>query len=291
MSPITYYLDQLWTVIRTVATEQGIAWLEQARHQLHSSEDIATELLLLSAMGRRQLGQRPVGQTALSITTPAGVLPIGHWSAGDAGRVILLLTTMQRQPEREIELVSGVYRYGDELERAAVIRGLSLFPAAQSLKSIALETGRFNSLTLYQALALANPYPAAYYSDHEFNQLVLKSMFLGLPLAAIEGLPRRTNPELARMCEDYLNERVAANRPIPADLWLALGPHASERGEQLMIAYTRHEEPRQRYYATLALSSRLAIKPTLRSVLMDRLLAETDEQTLKMLRDSLIDPL
>jgi hypothetical protein len=41
---------------------------------------------------------------------------------------------------------------------------------------------------LSQALALDNPYPAAYYTGHEFNQLILKAVFMGLPIERTVGL-------------------------------------------------------------------------------------------------------
>jgi hypothetical protein len=279
-----HYLDHLLSTIRTVSTEQGLTWLEQAISQLQSSSDLLNDLILLSAMARRQLGQTSLGVAATPVSTPVGEIAISSWALGDAGRIVLLLEAIHRQPDRSVELVSGVYRFGDELERAAVIRGLSLFPNSELLKPIALETGRVNSLTLYQALALGNPYPAAYYTDPEFNQLVLKAMFMGLPLEAVSGLPQRANLELARMCEDYLDERVAAQRPVPVDLWLALGPCASPRGEQLLSEYTRAEDSRHRYYATLALSRRLPANPGLRALLEERLDIETDERILPILR-------
>jgi hypothetical protein len=235
-------------------------------------------------MARRQLGQARLAMEPMTLATPAGDLDVSTWTAADAGRVVLLLEAARLQPARGVELVTHTYRQGDEVERTAVARGLSLFPDGAALKPLALDIGRTNSLPLFAALALANPYPAAYYSDHEFNQLVLKVAFMGLALEAIIGLSRRANPELSRMCEDYLDERIAANRPAPVDIWLALAPCASERGEQLLIEYAGHSDIRHRYYAALALLQRQAINPALRQVLVARLPAETDDRILNLLR-------
>jgi hypothetical protein len=185
-----------------------------------------------------------------------------------------------------VEWVTALYQQGDESERMTVMQGLSLFPDGPALKPLALENGRVNSLPLFAALALANPYPAAYYSEPEFNQLVLKALFLGLGIATLSGLPQRANAELARMCEDYLDERLAAGRSLPADLWLALAPCASPRGEQRIIEYANHADPYHRYYAALALQQRQAQHPAARQALATRLTLETDADILAVLRQS-----
>lgn len=278
------YLDCLHGALRSAAPASGLAWLEQALIQLKTSADLDQILGLLSAMARRQLGQTRLAAEPMMLATPAGELDVSTWTVADAGRVVLLLEAIRLQPARTVERVMDTYRQGDEAERTAVARGLSLFPDGPALKPLALDIGRTNSLPLFAALALANPYPAGYYSDHEFNQLALKTVFMGLALEAITGLARRANPELSRMCEDYLDERVAAGRPVPADIWLALAPCAGERGERLLIEYAGHADNRHRYYVALALLGRQAINPALRQALAARASVETDSHVLNLLR-------
>jgi len=281
------YLQHLHDAICSIATEAGWHWLEQGIHKLKTSPALEDDLTLLSAMARRKLGQQSLGEMATPIVTPVGEVTISGWAVGDAGRILLLLEAVRCQPEHSTALIAAVYRYGDELERAAILRALVLFPDAATLKPLALEAGRVNSLVLYQALALDNPYPAVYYTEHEFNQLILKAVFMNLPIERTVGLERRANAELTRMCEDFAEERIAAGRPVPVDLWLALGPCASPRGERLLLAYIRDEDPRQRYYAALALVQRQAVNPGLRTILEERLDAETDERVHSVLRAGL----
>jgi hypothetical protein len=151
------------------------------------------------------------------------------------------------------ESVPKLYRAGDETERVSMTRALPLFDNGPALKPVALETGRINSVALYSALALGNPYPAAHYTDHEFNQIILKSLFMGLPIERVVGLAERANRELSRMCENYYDERTAAGRSVPSDIWLAMGPFASHRGKQLMRDHLRHEDARHRHYAEVAI--------------------------------------
>ena len=66
----------------------------------------------------------------------------------------------------------------------------------------------------------SNRYPAAHFPERSFNQLVLKALFVGLPLARIEGLESRLNADLSRMAKDYAGEREAAGRSVPRDIAL-----------------------------------------------------------------------
>jgi hypothetical protein len=164
------------------------------------------------------------------------------------------------------------------------VRGLALLPAPASVKAIALEAGRANSLFLFRALALRNPYPAVYYEEPEVNQIVLKALFNELPMEQIVGLEARANRELSRMCEDYIGERLAARRTIPPDIWLALGPEASPAGEALMLEHLEHEDRRHRYYAALATWRRGQAAAPLRARLVERLALERDAAVIEILR-------
>jgi hypothetical protein len=124
-------------------------------------------------------------------------------------------------------------------------------------------------------LVLDNPYPCACYNEHDFNGLVLKCLFNGLPLNRIVGLDRRTNPALAGLCEDYRDERVLANRNVPADIWLALVPYASPRGLALAVDALGAEDPRVRLHAARVLSARRG-EPAVQDALEARRQAETD---------------
>jgi hypothetical protein len=52
--------------------------------------------------------------------------------------------------------------------------------------------------------------------------MVLKAIFIEVPVSRIEGLAQRRGPELERMARDYASERRAAGRPVPSDIDLVL---------------------------------------------------------------------
>jgi hypothetical protein len=88
------------------------------------------------------------------------------------------------------------------------------------------------------------------------------------------------------MCEDFIAERRGANRRIPVDIWLALGPEASASGESLMLEHLGHEDRCHRYYAALATLRRSHAVAALRVRLVARLAVEQDPAVMAVLRSA-----
>lgn len=268
------------------APAEARAWLREGMDLLadegrQDRQDREEELAVRFTGALRRLGQEPLTAGSRHLPSACGDLALAAWSRADAGRACLVLTAVGDGPGAQA-LVERLFRQGDEGERVAIVRLLCLLPQPCSLVEVARAAGRVNSLRLFGALALDNPYPAACYDDHTFNQLVLKCLFNGLPVGRIPGLIERANPELARMCEDYRDERVAAGRSVPEDLWLPLEPHASPRGLGLILAALAGEDAGHRYHAILALSRRRS-DPAVAQALAERLAAETDPTLRRLL--------
>ena len=64
---------------------------------------------------------------------------------------------------------------GDNRERQAVLRALPLLPEPERFAAIAIEACRTNVLPVFEAIACENPYPARYFPERNFNQMVLKA--------------------------------------------------------------------------------------------------------------------
>jgi hypothetical protein len=270
-------LRTLTDAIRAVATSEQAAWLDAALAQAGDE----TDLPLLVTRARRKVGDAPLGEDAGPLATSAGELPIAHWRAGDAARIALLAAAVEAT--HSTHPVTTAYRMGDDGERAAITRGLCLFSDGRELRPLALETGRTNSVPLFAALAQHNPYPAAHYSDDELNQMVLKCLFVGVAIEPVLGLAERANPDLSRMCTDYIAERRAAGRDLPVDIWLALVPRADPAGMALAMEHLAAPNPRHRYYAAMALAQRSEAL----AALEERLPTEDDPAVLRLLRRAL----
>ena len=261
-------------------------WLQDAQTALSTSDDIGDHLGLYSAMAKRKLGSNPLTHTE-AIDSLYSPLNIQHWSTADAGRLILLIAAMEQNPDQTQSILSNYFRMADDSERIAFIQDLILFAPADYLTVLALDAGRSNNLQLLAALTQENPYPACFYSDQEFNQMVLKALFLGLSIERVEGLEQRANADLARMGESYVVEREKATRGVPVDIWLAIGPFASEQGEQQLTHYLSHDDIGHRYYCALALSQRLSQQSAATELLRKRLEVESEPLIIKLLQDCL----
>jgi hypothetical protein len=58
---------------------------------------------------------------------------------------------------------------------------------------------------------------AGHFPDLNFNQAIMKSIFMEVSVRRVEQLERRITPELSRMAAGYISERRAAGRTVPKD--------------------------------------------------------------------------
>lgn len=192
---------------RSQATE---AWMAQSATRLEALTP--TLLRVLYARVARQLGAEAAW--VQSEDPP-------HWSVVDWARAWLLVRSLERLPEGEWEAVLEQLFEGGELrEQVSLLRALRALPHPERFVELAVSACRTNATAVFEAVACQNPYPALYFEQLNFNQMVMKAVFMDLPLADIVGLERRKNPELERMARDFAAERRAAGRPVPADLFL-----------------------------------------------------------------------
>jgi hypothetical protein len=123
-----------------------------------------------------------------------------------------------------VALVERLFRTGDNDERAAILKALAALPEPERFVELAIDACRSHVQSVFEAIACENPFPARWFPEPNFNQLVLKAFFVGVPVRRIEGLASRRGPELVRMALAYASERRAAGRSVPSDLELVTGP-------------------------------------------------------------------
>ena len=194
------------------------AWFGQA---LTAHRDLGAFADAFTAAARR-LGKAPLDLTAPEAETLAAAgmtWPLSRWTVDEVGRVVLLVAAAgELDVERLASLVEECYQSGDNRERQAVLRALPLLPHSERLVALGIDACRTNIQPLFEAIACENPYPAARFPDLNFNQMVLKALFVGVAVDRIVGLDGRLTPDLARMAADYASERRAAGRSVPSDI-------------------------------------------------------------------------
>lgn len=139
--------------------------------------------------------------------------------AVELARTALVLAALERHDEPA--LIVQLYRAGELAEQQSVLRMLAHLPEPQRFTELAIEACRTNARSVFAAIALDNPFPAAWFPDPAFHQMVLKALFLELSAASIVQLPARVTAELQRMVVGYADERRAAGRTVPDDIgWI-----------------------------------------------------------------------
>jgi hypothetical protein len=232
---VTLTSSQLEQLLRELAERRieppSREWLERTFAALGAAPDRGALLEAFTAATRR-LGRARLAPTEAEMArlNGAGVTwPIGSWGADELGRVALLVAAAAHWPEAELPaLVEECYRQGDGVERQAVLRALPLLPGPERFLETAVDACRSHIQPLFEAIACENPYPARYFPELNFNQMVLKALFTGVALERVIGCDGRVTSELSRMAADYASERRAAGRSVPPDI----GRLTGERGDQ-----------------------------------------------------------
>jgi hypothetical protein len=224
-----FLLLRAWLEARLEAA--ALRWLRSASAEIADGLPDARFAALI-ALASRHAGRAPLalGEEELGAAERAleGWNP-ERWTRLEALRSALLLSRSDLAEESCALAVEQVFQFADEGEQCALYRALALLPGPQRFLWRAGEGCRSNMRSVFEAVALDTPYPARFFEDLAWRQVVIKALFIGAPLWRLWGLDQRLSPELARMALDLADERRSAGRPVPHELWLALGSHGGAR--------------------------------------------------------------
>ena len=223
-------LSLLSAITRSRLDQGGTRWFDDA---LNAAGQDRNRLLGSYTGALRRAG---ISALSLSVDERAAVssvapgLSMDHWAIADAARAALLLAAAESAPDVDawVELATACFDNGDAREQQSWLRALRLMPDADRFTETAVDACRSHIQPTFESIACDNVFPAAHFPQNQFNQMVLKALFIGVRVERIAGLPSRLNPELSRMARDYAAERRAAGRTVPADLPLALHDMALE---------------------------------------------------------------
>lgn len=187
-------------------------WFDASRH----AEPGSLDFRVAYARATRKLGSE--GKNALSGYARAGGFGT-HWTLLDGARWLLVVHTLSRiDAEPGAGFVYDLFSAGDFGEQVSLLRTLGALPDPERFSATGIEACRTNSIAVFEAIACENPYPAAWFPELAWNQMVIKAIFLELSVDRIVGLDERITSELLRMAEGLKSERRAAGRPVPVDI-------------------------------------------------------------------------
>ncbi|HRN84508.1 MAG TPA: EboA domain-containing protein [Hyphomicrobium sp.] len=234
---------------------EAAAWLTAQMATIVSGEK---PMQLAMAIG---LAPRKVGKADLDLkpdeaeagrAARSGLDATG-WSVDQAVRILLVLAGYRGDDDRFVAGLDRILAAAEIGEQIALLRGLPLYPAPEKLLHRAAEGVRSAMQPIFEAVAHRNPYPREQFSEAQWNQMVVKALFIESRLWPIQGLDARRNPDLARMLIDYAAERRAAGRSISPELWRCVAPFAGEAEVEALAHILRTGTDAERKGAALAL--------------------------------------
>ena len=234
----------LCTWLKTRISESSWAWLEHQRQEI-TQNAIDRNLFTAFSSVSRYLGKQKLELSPEELQQANDLIrgwnPI-NWTVDQVGRMVLILSFPQVNQEQYVATLDKIFAAADVGEAIALYQSLPLLPYPEKFKLRAAEGVRSNMSSVFNAVALNNPYPAQYLDDLAWNQMILKALFIGSPLKPIYGLESRNNSQLSQMLIDYANERLAANRTVNPDLWQLVAPFNSQAVAELKPAFNQMSE-------------------------------------------------
>ena len=248
-------LLQSW--ITPVLDARGLDWVHQ---KVEAIEGGAESWIFFSSFSAvpRYTGKAELNLDAKALAE-AEALRSGwnpaSWSVDQATRSLIALSLPSDDKSSYLNVMEKVFNAADIGESVALYQTLPLLPYPEAFADRASEGLRSNMTSVFEAVALRNPFPSEYFEENAWNQMVLKSCFVGSSLHSIEGIDQRSNETLARMLVDYAHERWAASRTVTPDLWRPVGPFVTERYIEDLKRVLKDEDPVHQESAALALST------------------------------------
>ncbi len=223
--PAAAAIELLLQWLRRRLKPEASQWLEGEIGRQRSTRDERRFGIALGLAGRR-IGRDDLSLSAADLVTAQELRRDWRpdtWRTDEAARTALILATWTGDEETFATRVDGLCLTGELSEHVACLKGFAVFPASARLLRRAREATRSSMQPPFEAIACHNPYPADYFDEAAFNQMVVKCVFCGVPIGTVVGLDERRNGDLVRMMRDLVSERHAAGRPLPDSVhhWIA----------------------------------------------------------------------
>lgn len=143
-------------------------------------------------------------------------------------------------PESFSRLLTTLFQTGEIREQQLILLVLPLLRSKERFLPIATEATRTNIVPVFSSIALQNPFPQEHFTEHQWNQMVLKAIFVGCDISKIDGLQSRHNDALSETIFQYVKERHSASRTVP-DAVVKLCEQALGETSQLQLNAIKSE--------------------------------------------------
>ncbi|GAB3492061.1 hypothetical protein GCM10027341_05780 [Spirosoma knui] len=201
-------------------SEKAVSYLQQQADSFQANPQTSLFYRVFTAMPRF-VGKRPIDvpqdiNFALERIRPG--FTVTGWTLDRLARVWWLLQLPADDQASYVKTITELFRAGELNELVALYSALPVLAHPEAWRFQATEGIRNNIADVQSAIMLHNPYPADYFDEAAWNQLIMKAFFTDKDVTQIIGLDERKNARLARTLADYAAERRAAGRSLPPNI-------------------------------------------------------------------------
>ena len=220
--------EQLSILLRNNLTEGECTWLFSKLDQIVDAES-TKDLYLAYSLIPSKIGEVDSLSIEIADQELKEYLQTKEATVRQLARIFLLVRVLEEKPEFFKPKVANIIQVADTGELETFLKFLILLPEPEYYRFQAVEALRTNIGTVFNAVAMHNPYPALYFNDQQWNQMYLKAAFMQQDLMGILSVDKRANRDLVRIISDYAHERWAASREIDPYFWRPVSQFLDER--------------------------------------------------------------
>lgn len=212
----------LLEILRQKARPEAVAWLEDTLAAISDSFEKRPFYYAFSGVSRhfdKQASIEATPEQIAKLDESLSGFTVSGWDEFRLARVILLLALGEQETNTFLETIQALLNTADLREQAAIFSAYPLLPSQEDLIESAVDGLRSNIVDVFDSIALQNPFPAARFTDEEWNQMVLKTFFINRPFYKVYGIDDRANADLTAAICDLAHERWAAGRTISPEAW------------------------------------------------------------------------
>lgn len=139
-----------------------------------------------------------------------------QWNLQQFCRCLLMIYIPEDQ---NINIIKKLTQLADISELISIYKGIFFLENACEFVPLVEEGIRMNITSVFDSIALLNPFAAKYLPQDSWNQLVLKALCMGRPLYQIINLDLRKNEKLVFIVTHYIRKEWAAGRTVSPEIW------------------------------------------------------------------------
>ena len=189
-------------------------WFNQKLHTIKSDQEFFISFALVNKKIPRD-HLRPTLEQVKNFYRINSEFSIDNWTLDQLCRLSLLMN----YPMLNLQNLSKLVSVADTQEQITIYKSIFYLENPSQYSPLVVDGIRTNIIDIFDAIALKNLYPTKYFSENQWNQMVLKAIFMERPIYQIMDIDLRKNEKLANILFDYARERWAASRHVTPELW------------------------------------------------------------------------